>query len=68
MYNVGDTINYQTANIRRIHFGETLGIVKTGVVEEAFHTIDGRPCYWIEGEKELILQKQILNFVAVTTM
>ena len=61
LYKVGDTVRYKTSSIRTIHHGETLGTVKEGVIEEAFSTLDKRPCYWIRGEKELIFGSQIIG-------
>ena len=61
MYKPGDKVKYQTMVVRRIHRLDTIRQMKTGVVEEAFSTLDKKPCYWIEGEKELILQHQIIG-------
>lgn len=36
---------------------------KTGIIEEAFSTMDNEPCYWIENEKELILGSQIIGVI-----
>lgn len=63
MLKVGDEVRYKTSSVRTIHQGETLGTVKEGVIEEAFSTLDNRPCYWIKGEKELILHHQIIGGV-----
>lgn len=56
----GDTVEYQTSHIRTQDF-EIMAQVKTGVIEEAFTTLDNLPCYWIVGEPELILRRQILR-------
>ena len=61
MYKPGDKVRYKTGTIRTIHNGEIVGQTKTGVIEEAFLTLDKKPCYWIEGEKELILKGQIIG-------
>lgn len=61
MYSEGTRVRYCTAAARSIHHGVKPSELKTGVIEEAFHTADMRPCYWIENEKELILGSQILG-------
>lgn len=63
MYKPGDRVKYKTSTIRTIHQGEIIGQTKTGIIEEAFSTLDNKPCYWILGEKELILQGQIIGGV-----
>lgn len=65
MFKCGDIVRYKTGTIRTIHNGEKLGVEKTGTIEEAFYTVDRYklPCYWIVGEKELILDSQILGKV-----
>ena len=63
MYNVGQKVRYKTSTIRTKYFGEILGIIKEGVIKESFCTLDKFPCYWIAGEKELILGSQIIGVV-----
>lgn len=63
MFKCDDTVRYKTGSIKTINRGEILGVEKTGVIIEAFSTIDKMPCYWIDGEKELILHGQILGKV-----
>ena len=60
MYQPGDTVKYQTSHIRTQNT-EIMAQVKTGVIEEAFATLDNLPCYWIVGEPELILCRQIIK-------
>lgn len=60
MYCVGDKVKYKTATIRTQNT-EIIGQTKTGIIEEAFSTLDKKPCYWIAGEKELILGSQIVK-------
>lgn len=62
MYKAGDNIKYKTKGIRSQN-NEILPQERRGVIEEAFSTIDNKPCYWIEGEKELILHQQIIGVV-----
>ena len=62
MYQAGDTVEYKTSKITFLN-GEIASQTKVGVVEEAFSTADNHPCYWIEGEKELILHSQVLRKV-----
>ena len=62
MYSKGDIVEYKTATIKTQN-GEKLGQVKRGEIEEAFTTFDYFPCYWIAGEKELILGSQIIKKV-----
>lgn len=58
MYKVGEKVRYKTLKIK----AEMNTIEeKVGIIEEAFFTIDKKPCYWIEGEKYLILEKQIIE-------
>ena len=63
MYKSSDRVKYKTSTIRTIHQGEIIGQTKTGIIEEAFSTLDNKPCYWILGEKELILRGQIIGGV-----
>ncbi len=56
---VGDIVEYRTRAIRSLNGGYKAGVIKTGKIAEAFHTLDGFPCYWIENEKELICREQI---------
>lgn len=62
MYKVGDRIKYITTSIRSQN-KIILSQEKIGTIEEAFSTIDNKPCYWIVGEKELILGCQIIGTV-----
>lgn len=62
MYSVGDTIKYMTAHIKT-QKKEKQPQVKVGIIEEAFSTLDNKPCYWIAGEKELILGSQVVEKV-----
>lgn len=59
MYSVGDMVEYKTAKVKYKDGGESGGITRIGKISEAFHTVDKHPCYWIDGEKELILHSQI---------
>lgn len=59
MYSIGDMVEYKTAKVKYKDGRESGGIMKIGKISEAFHTVDKRPCYWITGEKELILHSQI---------
>ena len=60
MYSVGDIVEYKTAAFRRAWSGHVVGgDIKTGKIVEAFSTLNNHPCYWIDGEKELILHDQI---------
>lgn len=61
MYEAGDKVKYQTSTIQTIHHGNIIGKTKTGIIEEAFSTLDKKYCYWISGEKELILNSQIIG-------
>ena len=63
---VGDVVEYKTCNIRTIHGGYRPGIIKRGIVIEAFSTFDNTPCYWIKDEKELILHGQIRRIICKT--
>lgn len=63
MYKPGDKVKYRTSNIKTINCGEIIGQTKIGIIEETFSTLDKKPCYWIEGEKELILHGQIIGGV-----
>lgn len=63
MYKQGDKVEYKTATIKRIHSADIIGQTRIGIIEEAFHTVNKRPCYWIFGEKELVHENQILGFV-----
>lgn len=62
MYCVGDRVEYKTATIKRQNT-EIFGQSKTGIIEEVLSTLDNKPCYWIKGEKELILGNQIIRKV-----
>lgn len=62
MYCVGDRVEYKTATVKT-QSTETFGQFKTGIIEEAFSTLDNKSCYWIIGEKELILGSQIIKKV-----
>ena len=62
MYCVGDRVEYKTSTLKTQNT-ERFGQVKTGIIEEVFNTLDKKPCYWIIGEKELILGSQIIRKV-----
>lgn len=64
MYKIGDKVRYVSAGVRSILNPYKKPKEKVGVVKEAFSTLDKRPCYWIEGEFELILGSQILGLVS----
>lgn len=61
MYKAGDIVTYSTVCIRYKNGSVKNSEIKTGVIEEAFHSLDRRACYWIAGENELIFHSQILN-------
>ena len=67
IYKKGDTIRYRTIEKRleRTSYSDVTEKEsvneKTGVVEEAFTTVNGIPCYWVEGEKYLILQTMLVE-------
>ena len=63
MYFVGDIVEYQTTKVKYKNGSESGGVVKTGKISEAFHTVNKCPCYWIDGEKELILHNQIRRLI-----
>lgn len=60
MYKVGDVVFYKTRGISTQNY-EHLSQEKQGIITEAFTTIENKPCYWIEGERELILHEQIIS-------
>lgn len=60
IYKPGDSVKYITVKCI-CNDGVKGGITKTGVIEEAFKTLNNEPCYWICGEKELILHDQIVG-------
>jgi len=60
LYHEGDTVAYTTA--ARIGFWtRSPAQKKNGTIREQFYTAYGEPCYWISGEPELILQRQIVG-------
>lgn len=63
MYVAGDKVEYRTITVRTQN-GEIVGQTKTGIIEEAFCTLDKKPCYWVVGEKELILGNQIIKRIS----
>ena len=60
MYKTGDRVTYKTMGIRSQN-EIILSKEKTGTIEEAFFTIKKEPCYWIVGEKELVMGDQIIG-------
>ena len=62
MYKVGEKVRYRSGGVRSQN-DVISPQERIGVIEEAFPTIDNKPCYWIEGEKELILHCQIIGVV-----
>lgn len=61
LYSVGDKVEYMTAGIQTLDRGRIPGEVKIGVIEEALLSLEQKPCYWIENEKQLIFHYQILR-------
>lgn len=61
VYQPGDKVKYKTAKWHFKNGQESGGDIKAAVVEERFSTIDRRYCYWLAGERQLILENQILG-------
>lgn len=63
MYKVGDKVKYQTIPVKYLGGRSEPSIEKIGIIEEIAQTINKTPCYWIENEKFLIMQSQIIEIV-----
>lgn len=62
MYKAGEKVRYRSGGVHSQN-SEIPSQERIGVIEESFSTIDNKPCYWIEGEKELILHQQIIGVI-----
>lgn len=59
---IGDSIIYRTKDIQSQLQGMMKGKIKTGIIEEIFDSMDKSfECFWIQGEKELIIESQIIS-------
>lgn len=59
LVNVGDQVTYLTQGIKAEN-NRKPGIIKTGIVEEVFKSMDGLfLCFWIKGENDLITEFQL---------
>lgn len=58
-YKKGQKIRYKTSYVKT-QYRKIVSQEKVGIIEEVFSTVDNRPCYWVEGEKELILDSQVI--------
>lgn len=62
-YSVGDNIRYRIGGVKFLNGTIIPSTEKEGVIEEALRALDGSPCYWVEGEKVLILENAILGII-----
>lgn len=62
MYSIGEIVNYTTTKWQYLNGCMIPSENKVGIIEDVFENLSGDEyCYWIVGEKELILHSQILG-------